>query len=324
MRIATASASGMEWLTAKNSHSNGPSRSRRPSRTVSVYGSIRRSASFASTSASVNCEPDQRDVGLVREQVRHRADVVLVAVGEHDRLDVVEPVQDRREVGQDQVDAGLVDVGEQHSAVDDQQLAAVLEDGHVAADGAEPAERDDPQAALRAAAAGSCHARMVLPRSLEAAPRPAQSARSCATLLVGRVHQRRAHRAGRQAERFSAALTRIVPWVRKMPVKIGSSWLVQRSAAATSPRSYASIISLVPAAAEVGRGADDADAADRQQRQRERVVAGVEGQVGAARHPGRRGEVALGVLDRRRSAGARPGGTGSRSRSAMPVRCGMS
>ena len=32
---ATASASGMEWLTAKNSHSNGPSRSVRPSVTVS-------------------------------------------------------------------------------------------------------------------------------------------------------------------------------------------------------------------------------------------------------------------------------------------------
>ena len=32
---------------------------------------------------------DQRDVGLVRQQVGHGADVVLVAVGEHDRLDVV-------------------------------------------------------------------------------------------------------------------------------------------------------------------------------------------------------------------------------------------
>ena len=82
------------------------------------------------------------------EQVGHGADVVLVPVGEHDRLDVVEAVQDRREVGQDQVDAGLVDVREEHPAVDDQQLAVVLEDGHVAADGAETAERDDPQAAL--------------------------------------------------------------------------------------------------------------------------------------------------------------------------------
>jgi hypothetical protein len=92
---------------------------------------------------------DQRDVGLVGEQVGHRADVVFVTVGEHDRLHVVEPVDQRPEVRQDQVDAGLLHVGEQHAAVDDEQLAVVLEDGHVAADRPEPAERDHPQAAGR-------------------------------------------------------------------------------------------------------------------------------------------------------------------------------
>ena len=61
-------------------------------------------------------------------------------------VDLVEPVTDRGEVGQDHVDAGLVLLGEQHAAVDDQQLAGVLEDGHVAADLAEPTECDDPQA----------------------------------------------------------------------------------------------------------------------------------------------------------------------------------
>ena len=69
------------------------------------------------------------------------ADVVLVAVGEHQRLDVVEAVPDRVEVGQDQVDARVVLLGEEHPAVDDQQAAVVLEDGHVAADLAEAAER---------------------------------------------------------------------------------------------------------------------------------------------------------------------------------------
>ena len=83
------------------------------------------------------------------QEVRRGADVVLVAVGEHQRLDVVEPVPDRVEVGEDQVDAGLVVLGEQHAAVDDQQPAVVLEDGHVATDLAETAERDDPQAPLR-------------------------------------------------------------------------------------------------------------------------------------------------------------------------------
>ena len=52
---------------------------------------------------------------------------------------------DRLEVGQDQVDAGLVLLGEQHAAVDDEELAVELEDGHVAADLAEAAERGDAQ-----------------------------------------------------------------------------------------------------------------------------------------------------------------------------------
>ena len=68
-------------------------------------------------------------------------------------VDVVEPVPDVVEVGEDQVDAGLVVLGEEHAAVDDEQPAGVLEDRHVAADLAEPAERDDAQAALGAARA---------------------------------------------------------------------------------------------------------------------------------------------------------------------------
>ncbi len=64
VRIATASASGIEWLTAKNSHRNGPSTSVCPSWTVNVYGSMRRSASFASTRARVNWEPTSGMSGL--------------------------------------------------------------------------------------------------------------------------------------------------------------------------------------------------------------------------------------------------------------------
>ena len=91
---------------------------------------------------------DQRDVAPLAQQVGHAADVVLVAVGQHDRHDVVQPVPDRGEVGEDDVDARLVLLGEQHAAVDDQQLAGVLEDGHVAADLAEAAQGDHAQAAL--------------------------------------------------------------------------------------------------------------------------------------------------------------------------------
>lgn len=75
--------------------------------------------------------------------------MVLVAVREDDRLDVVHPVRDVLEVREDQVDPGLGVLGEQHAAVDDEKSAVVLEDGHVATDLAETAEGDDPQAALR-------------------------------------------------------------------------------------------------------------------------------------------------------------------------------
>ena len=87
---------------------------------------------------------DERDVAALAQEVRRGADVVLVAVGQHQRLDLVEAVSDRVEVGQDQVDARMVLLGEEDAAVDDQQAPVVLEDGHVATDLAEPAERVDP------------------------------------------------------------------------------------------------------------------------------------------------------------------------------------
>ncbi len=87
---------------------------------------------------------DERDVAALAEEVRRGADVVLVAVGQDQRLDLVEAVSDRVEVGEDQVDAGVALLGEEDAAVDDQQAAVVLEDGHVATDLAEPAERVDP------------------------------------------------------------------------------------------------------------------------------------------------------------------------------------
>ena len=153
--MATASASGIEWLTATNSRSNGPSCSFWPSATVSVYGLMRCSLSFASMSASVRVEPISGMSGSQLEQVGHRADVVLVTVREHDADDVVEAVPDRAEVGQDQVDAGLVLLGEEHAAVDDEDLAVDLEGGHVAADLAEAADRGDAEGARRRAAGGS-------------------------------------------------------------------------------------------------------------------------------------------------------------------------
>ena len=54
-RLGVAIASGIEWLTAKNSPSNGPSRTCCPSVTVSVYGAIRRSCSLAANRARETC-----------------------------------------------------------------------------------------------------------------------------------------------------------------------------------------------------------------------------------------------------------------------------
>jgi len=73
--------------------------------------------------------------------------MVLVRVGEDERLHLVEPAVEVAEVGQDQVHAGLVRVREQNPAIHYEEAAAVLEDRHVPADLAEPAQGYDAQAA---------------------------------------------------------------------------------------------------------------------------------------------------------------------------------
>jgi hypothetical protein len=68
-----------------------------------------------------------------------------MGVGEYQSIDVVEPVLDVPQVGQDQIDTRLVVPGEEHPAVDDQEPAEVFENGHVAADFADPAQCGHPQ-----------------------------------------------------------------------------------------------------------------------------------------------------------------------------------
>ncbi|CAM5616277.1 hypothetical protein SALBM135S_03714 [Streptomyces alboniger] len=68
VRMATARASGMEWLTAMNSQSNGPRCSRSPSTTSSVYGRMRCSWSFASIRARVSLEPISGMSGFSRRR----------------------------------------------------------------------------------------------------------------------------------------------------------------------------------------------------------------------------------------------------------------
>ena len=80
------------------------------------------------------------------EHVRESPDVVLVAVREHDRLDVVRSVAQAREVRQDEVDAEHVRGREHQAGVDHHDPTLRLDDGHVLADLPQPAEREDPNA----------------------------------------------------------------------------------------------------------------------------------------------------------------------------------
>ena len=70
----------------------------------------------------------------VPHQVGDAADVVLVAVGDEDGPDPVPVLDEVGEVGDDHVDAVHVIVGEAHSCVHHNDVAAVLVHGEVLAD----------------------------------------------------------------------------------------------------------------------------------------------------------------------------------------------
>ena len=55
---------------------------------------------------------------------------------------------DRRPIGKDQVDPWLVLLWEEHATIDDQDLAAVFQGGHVATDLTKSTESDETQAAI--------------------------------------------------------------------------------------------------------------------------------------------------------------------------------
>lgn len=91
---------------------------------------------------------DQGDVGAAAQQVRNRTDVVLVAVGQHHGDHVVQTVDNVAEVGQNQVHAGLGLFGEEHAAVNNQQLAVDFVHGHVTTDFAQTAQGHHAQGVL--------------------------------------------------------------------------------------------------------------------------------------------------------------------------------
>jgi HD-GYP domain-containing protein (c-di-GMP phosphodiesterase class II) len=76
---------------------------------------------------------------------REGTDVVLVPVGEQDRANRPLELGQVREVGQDQVDAEVLVTREREARVDDDRFTVGLVDGHVLADLAQAAQRDDPR-----------------------------------------------------------------------------------------------------------------------------------------------------------------------------------
>ena len=90
-----------------------------------------------------------RNARELGQDVRQAADMVLVGVGDEERLDVLAALLEVGDVGDDEVDPEHLLVGEHQAAVDHDDVVAVLEHVHVLADLAHPAERDDPKWLVR-------------------------------------------------------------------------------------------------------------------------------------------------------------------------------
>ena len=77
------------------------------------------------------------------QQIGQGAHVVLVPVGEDDAEHPLLVLHEVRVVGQDEVDAQHVVIGEHQAGVDHEQGFAILQDHHVLADGPQSPEGDD-------------------------------------------------------------------------------------------------------------------------------------------------------------------------------------
>ena len=182
---------------------------------------------------------------------------------------------------------GLLGLGEQDAAVDDQQLAVELQHGHVAADLAQPAERHDAQAALGQRRRGlEVQVRLGDLTAHSAMPAGGQVDAQLRDLLGGGVDQRRPDRAGRQAQLAQRRLDHD----RALGAEDAG---VDRQQALVDRARLDQVAGLdggdelgQPGADEVADHADDADGAERQQREVQHVLAAVVGEVGAGQGPG--------------------------------------
>ena len=214
-------------------------------------------------------QPRAPDLGHadLAHQVRQRADVVLVAVREDDRPQRARRVAQVAEVGQHEVDAEHLVAREAEARIDQDPLAVLLDHGHVLADLAETAERDDPN--------GRRHRVAVAPAS---AVRPnAASAAWIATrsAAVASISGRRSPPT-RCPSRASAVLIGIGLTVTERASSSGASSAFRAWASSSLPAATRSQSSMKRAADEMRRDADAAAAAELEERQHEVVVARVE------------------------------------------------
>ncbi len=140
--IASATQSGMLCVTRMNSIVNEPTVTRSRGLTRDEPGPPGGVALL-----ELVLDEGQRQRGAVdraveeRQHVRHGADVILVAVRQHQRGDAV--LLQLPQVRNDQVDAEQLRLGEHHARIDEDGRVAAGDDHHVHAELAEPAERDD-------------------------------------------------------------------------------------------------------------------------------------------------------------------------------------
>ena len=107
-----------------------------------------------SSSPSSSSLPGDQPGGERRRVERHaeiggeigdRADMVLMPVGQHDPEQILVPLFDEGEIGQDQVDAGIGRIGEGHAEIDHHPFAVAAVEIDVHADLARAAEREEEQ-----------------------------------------------------------------------------------------------------------------------------------------------------------------------------------
>ena len=141
---AVANACGTEWVTGMNSQSNGPI----VAPLAVVHGDQLGAPEHPRFLDAVARQPERQRRAVdrerdVAEQEREPTGVVLVRVGEERGLDPVGVLAQVGEVGEDEVDARHLGLGEHDAAVDDEDAVVDLEAEAVPPDLTEPAEEDD-------------------------------------------------------------------------------------------------------------------------------------------------------------------------------------